>query len=228
MGGINFPSRLSSEGRGPGRADRAPDRPDPPALCSIPGWSGPWRLRGLTSPRPVSLRRLWVWFPARDNQRREKGPTDQPRSVASIDRFQDCPLLELSTVSAKFSEGSSNRGDDDVQRTHETVTSLSTNQLEVVYRLKNKETGARVWRPEAPPTTRRLADEWRVRSCVCPPHSSSVTQWSPPPPHPRHRSSPRALRARSPPSARPAAPYPAVCPPSWPSSAPARSSRAAP
>jgi len=72
LGGINFPSRLSSEGRGPGRADRSPDRPDPPALCSIPGWSGPWRLRGLTSPRPVSLRRLWVWFPARDNQRREK------------------------------------------------------------------------------------------------------------------------------------------------------------
>ena len=91
LGGINFPSRLSSEGRGPGRADRSPDRPDPPALCSIPGWSGPWRLRGLTSPRPVSLRRLWVWFPARQSTAR-KGPTEQPRSVVAFLRV----LISLS------------------------------------------------------------------------------------------------------------------------------------
>ena len=143
LGGINFPPRLSSEGRGPGRADRAPDRPDPPALCSIPGWSGPWRLRGLTSPRPVSLRRLWVWFPARDNQRREKvrpsnkkGPTDRPSTVST----RGSGMFTRSAGTEETSSHPHPRADR--RRAHETVASLSTNQLNVNYRLKNTETGA--------------------------------------------------------------------------------------
>lgn len=145
LGGINFPSRLSSEGRGPGRADRSPDRPDPPALCSIPGWSGPWRLRGLTSPRPVSLRRLWVWFPARDNQRREKvRPSNNGRSqifLSTFDRFHQ--IGGKFTRSAGTEETSSRpHPRADRRRAHETVASLSTNQLNVIYRLKNTETGA--------------------------------------------------------------------------------------
>ena len=177
--GINFPSRLSSEGRGPGRADRSPDRPDPPELCSIPGWSGPWRLRGLTSPRPVSLRRLWVWFPARGNQRREKvRPSNNGRSshfsvtkstVYNSRKSRSCRPSTVSTRgSGKFTRSAGTEETSSHphpragrRRAHETVASLSTNQLNVVYlpAKKYRDRGVECANPKR--WRRRLADDAR-------------------------------------------------------------------